>query len=180
MQRGVKRILPAPGNESPAIFDWERLHLTCFASVMGNWRQFINYLDREITKMVPKHASCIPAHADSSQFDEVILSKVDPAETKERSVAEHAHASMKRLQYLVDQASRTSHVLELNLDVMKLMIERLSEARDSDGLTGFLIDKDILREIQQRCSEHTFARKNINSILHRAYILSNQVSFVKL
>ena len=83
---------------------------------------------------------------------------------------------MKRLQYLMDQASRTSHVLEMNLDVMKLMIEKFSEAKDSDASKAFHVDKGVVGEIRQRCSEHEFARKNVNSILHRATILSNQVS----
>ena len=59
MQQGVKRILPTSRNELQTIFDWESLHLTCFGSVLKNWRQFINYLDREISKMVPEHAHCI-------------------------------------------------------------------------------------------------------------------------
>ena len=56
MQNGMKRILPTQDCKSVDIFDWERIHLLCFDSVMGDWRHFINYIDREISKMVSLQA----------------------------------------------------------------------------------------------------------------------------
>ena len=82
---------------------------------------------------------------------------------------------MKRLQYLMDQASRTRHMLDLNIDVMKLMVERLIAANEFCKTDCICVGQDVLHQIGQRCSEHRFGQKNIASILHRATILSNQV-----
>ena len=57
MQTRLKGLLPNQDHKSQDVLDWERVHLLCFGSVMADWRHFINYLDREISKMVSRQAT---------------------------------------------------------------------------------------------------------------------------
>ena len=70
-------------------------------------------------------------------------------------------------------------MLELNIDVMKLMVQKLVESSKAKKRNvRLLANEDVVEEIRKRCSEHQFSKKNIVSILHRASILSNQVMAV--
>jgi hypothetical protein len=81
---------------------------------------------------------------------------------------------MKRLQYLLDQALRTANMLDLNVQVM-LRIADLAlqvKALDSASARQYESFGSILRST---ISDHRLLGKNINSIIARATILSNQV-----
>ena len=83
---------------------------------------------------------------------------------------------MKRLQYILDQALRTAHMLDLNIEIMKRMQAAALKAKDSDKVETRRRYDDLNEGLESAMSEHIFLRKNVLNLVERATILSNQVS----
>ena len=81
---------------------------------------------------------------------------------------------MKRIQYLLDQALRTTHLLEINIDVMEELQQLTQRTQELDS-QKVQFWHEMQNGLQTVKSEHRFLRKNISSIVARATVLSNQV-----
>jgi hypothetical protein len=81
-----------------------------------------------------------------------------------------------RLQYLLDQALRTSHVLDINIDVMEEVLQMSQRVGELEGKGKALLYRDFQTSVQEVKTEHKFLRKNVMSLVARATVLSNQVS----
>jgi len=111
-----------------------------------------------------------------SKFARVVISEVDPSKLRRGDTIESSSKDMKRLQYLVDQALRTSHMIDINMETIQCMISTFAKLSQHDRqfqggkMSQFM---DQLQRIQQ---EHRFLHKNVTSLVERAKVLSDQVS----
>ncbi|KAL2054284.1 hypothetical protein ABVK25_005425 [Lepraria finkii] len=114
---------------------WDRIHILYLRTLNENWRQYINYLDEEVSKI----------------FDQVILSNLDTDTSQGKSFMEGSLANVKRVQYLIDQTSRARHMLDLNSTVMKTMTRSSAEFPASATLSDIgpmLRDVIAMRNIE--------------------------------
>ncbi|KAJ3527466.1 hypothetical protein NM208_g10686 [Fusarium decemcellulare] len=143
------------------IEDWVHLHSTCFSSIDDDLREYINFLDEEVTKV----------------FEHVIMPSLNSAELSENDWAQRSIDDFSTLQYLCEQAKRLIDIIGLNVDMMKcfqkdvnslVTLDTWAPARPgSPEVVSALLDK-----IQQ---EHNFILKNASAVLERARTTSEQV-----
>ena len=137
---------------------WTEIQSLCFSSVVDNWREYINWIDEQVSIL----------------FDRVILAAVDPHKTDTYDSVTSSLRDMKRLQYLLDQALRTANMLDLNI----LTMARLSSSTQNRSSLSLSDDAlyTILHEKLDSCiSDHEFMKRNVLSLVARATILSNQL-----
>jgi hypothetical protein len=86
---------------------------------------------------------------------------------------------MKRLQYLLDQSLRTSHLLDINMDIMDELLGMSQKVRklEAEKEEVRVIHEDFDNSIQGVKKEYKFMRKNIQSLVARATVLQSQVCF---
>ncbi|MCJ1307269.1 hypothetical protein MMC25_000915 [Agyrium rufum] len=160
MRDDLGEFLRRPDQPRPFKMDWDCIHLLAVASLTAGWRKYINYLDREVSKM----------------FDTVIVSQVDPKKVEEKGLAETALNYMKRLQYLMDQIARTQHMLALNIKVMQMMRVRSTQIPELLAHERKEVDASNLDIVlESNIADHEFASLNAGSLWARASILSNQL-----
>ncbi|RSL66869.1 hypothetical protein CEP53_003197 [Fusarium sp. AF-6] len=140
--------------------DWTWLHAACFSSVDNDLRQFINYLDQEITKV----------------FDRVIMFNMEPSKPNEPDPIQQTSKDLKTLQYLSDQARRLINIIELNIETLKCMMKEINNLRvlsfDSPHHASVEVLFNLLEKTQQ---EHRFSFKNASAVLDRARATSEQL-----
>ncbi|WAO92292.1 Hypothetical protein NCS54_00979400 [Fusarium falciforme] len=140
--------------------DWTWLHAACFSSVDNDLRQFINYLDQEITKV----------------FDRVIMSNMEPTKLNEFDSVQQTSKDLKTLQSLSDQARRLMNTIDLNIETIKCMLKEINGLRvlslDSPHCAPVEMLFNLLEKTQQ---EHRFSLKNASAVLDRARATSEQL-----
>jgi hypothetical protein len=109
------------------------------------------------------------------QFDNLILAAVEPTKLSTLDSVSSSLNLMKRLQYMLDQALRTAHMLDLNIEVIKRMQGAAMKSRDVDGEEMKRRYEELNEGLESAISEHVFLRKNVLSLVERAKILSHQV-----
>ncbi len=87
---------------------------------------------------------------------------------------------MKRIQYLLDQGLRTAHLLDINMDVMEELLQMSHRSRELDGNENAFLYYDFQTSIREVKTEHKFLRKNVQSLVARATVLSGQVRFTSV
>lgn len=113
---------------------------------------------------------------NEDQFDNLILAAVEPTKLGTLDSVSSSLNLMKRLQYMLDQALRTAHMLDINIDVMARMQSVALRLKDLDGEEQGRRYEELHEGLESAMSEHVFLRKNVSSLIERAKILSNQVS----
>ncbi|RMJ13027.1 hypothetical protein BHE90_001576 [Fusarium euwallaceae] len=124
-------------------------------------RQFINYLDEEITKV----------------FDRVIMSGVEPTKLNEFDSVEQTSKDLKTLQYLSDQARRLIASIELNMETIRCLQKEFLglgaiSLPESPHRPSVEMLSGVLEKAQQ---EHKFSLRNASSVLDRAKATSEQL-----
>lgn len=113
---------------------------------------------------------------DGEQFDNLILAAVEPTRLGVLDSASSSLKLMKRLQYMLDQALRTAHMLDLNIEVMKMMQIAALKSRKLDIEGARQRYADLNEGLETAISEHMLLQSNVMSLVARATVLSNQVS----
>lgn len=142
----------------PRMLHWSEIHTMAFKSVVANWREYINWLDGDVSQL----------------FDNLILAAVEPTKLGTLDSVSSSLNLMKRLQYMLDQALRTAHMLDINIEVMTKIQSAALRLKDSDGEEGRRYE-ELHEGLESAMSEHIFLRKNVSSLIERAKILSNQL-----
>ena len=109
----------------------------------------------------------------NAQFDRVILADIQAERIKGVDTAATSLKDTKRLQYLLDQALRTSNMLDLNVDVMARLSEAIQNLNTSKQEDSY---DNLIQELKDYTKDHNFLKKNLLSLISRTTILSNQVS----
>ncbi|KAJ4168478.1 hypothetical protein NW754_010391 [Fusarium falciforme] len=142
--------------------DWTWLHAACFSSVDNDLRQFINYLDEEITKV----------------FDQVIMSSMEPTKLNEFDSVQQTSKDLKTLQYLSDQARRLINTIELNIETIECMLREISGLRALSLGSPHRAPAEVLANLLEKSQqEHKFGLKNAAAVLDRARATSEQVGY---
>ncbi|KAH7002181.1 hypothetical protein EDB80DRAFT_752508 [Ilyonectria destructans] len=138
---------------------WVQLHSMSFGSVGDNLRQFINYLDEEVTNI----------------FERIALSGVEPESLNEYDTAHSSATDMKTIHYLEDQAERISNLITLNTETIGCLLRQAKRLKsrgpssDRGMLTQF---EDQMQKIKQ---DHRFIFLNVSAIIKRAKTVSEQL-----
>jgi len=110
-----------------------------------------------------------------TQFDKVILASVEPDKLEVFDSVSNSLRDMKRLQYLIDQSLRTSHMLDINLDVMEEIKHLACRTQEFEGVNKACHYQGFENSLHAIGADHRFLRKNVLSLVARATILSNQL-----
>ncbi|KAI9744085.1 MAG: hypothetical protein M1818_002237 [Claussenomyces sp. TS43310] len=138
---------------------WTQVQLLCLRSVAHNWRQYINWLDEQVSIL----------------FDRVILASVELDKLNDFDSVSSSLRDMKRIQYLIDQCLRVSHMLELNMDVVENM-QRASESAESlERSERAEVFRTFMDGLCTVLADHKVLRKSIRSLSSRATVLSGQL-----
>jgi hypothetical protein len=108
------------------------------------------------------------------QYTKVILSPVKPESSAERPDMQSLHSAMKRLQYLLDQITRSETMIELNTDVILTVIQEFKTLRDLPSNCEVM--DEPFESINQTLQGQRFLCKNIRCLSKRATDLSTHVS----
>jgi hypothetical protein len=142
------------GEGTRLLDSWTGIQMLCAVSGLDEWRDFINYLDHEVSKL----------------FDDLIISGVNANTHGKADELQYRLTSMKRLQFFLDQILRAGHMLDINSMTLSAMLRaftrRLEYTPDLPKL------KDALEDIQQ---EYDFLQKMAKSVLDRAVMLSHEL-----
>jgi hypothetical protein len=175
----------------PRMLHWSEIHSMVFKSVIVNWREYINWLDRDVSQLVSLtifipfpsctsrlwmaeiNTSCLANY--KGQFDSLILAAVEPTKLGSLDSVSSSLNLMKRLQYMLDQALRTAHMLDLNIEVMQRIQGAATRAKDLDAEDMKRKYEALYEDLDGAISEHVFLRKNVLSLVERSKILSQQV-----
>ncbi|KAL6718833.1 hypothetical protein ACLMJK_003067 [Lecanora helva] len=159
MQTVLRDVLQgSPNQEKTCSFvsRWQSVHELFLRTLNDNWRRYINYLDEEVWKI----------------FNQVILSDVDPNTSEERRFVENALANVKRLQYLIDRATRVCHMLDLNIMTMTALIKFSGAISRDDTFSTATSKSSFDEECQHIMEESQVHLKTASSLLARANSLS--------
>ncbi|RSL86678.1 hypothetical protein CDV31_016366 [Fusarium ambrosium] len=142
--------------------DWTWLHIACFNSVDHDMRQFINYLDEEITKV----------------FDRVIMSGVEPTKLNQFDSVEQTSKDLKTLQYLSDQSRRLINVIELNMETIKCL---QNEAQGLGAISSLEPSHrppvEVLSNMLEKAQkEHRFSLKNASALRDAAALRNSEIT----
>ncbi|KAH7143768.1 hypothetical protein EDB81DRAFT_842978 [Dactylonectria macrodidyma] len=138
---------------------WAQLHSMSFGSVGDNLRQFINYLDEEVTSI----------------FERIALAGVEPDILNEFDTPHSSATDMKTIHYLEDQAQRILTLINLNIETMGCLMRQAKRLRargrssDRGMLTQF---EDQMQKIKQ---DHRFSLLHVSAIIKRSRSVSEQL-----
>ncbi|CAF3524697.1 unnamed protein product [Fusarium graminearum] len=149
------------GGDSVFVQDWSHLHTTCFSNIKDNLRQFINYLDHEITDLLHR----------------VIMAGVEPEKLNEFDKLQSTARDFKDLQYLSDQIRRVISILELNiltLEIFQKKVQHLITLSPRASPQAVVLES-FLENLARCHTEHQFGLLNASSVLKRANATSDQL-----
>ncbi|KAI6755748.1 hypothetical protein HG531_004854 [Fusarium graminearum] len=149
------------GGDSVFVQDWSHLHTTCFSNIKDNLRQFINYLDHEITDLLHR----------------VIMAGVEPEKLNEFDKLQSTARDFKDLQYLSDQIRRVISILELNiltLETFQKKVQHLITLSPRASPQAVVLES-FLENLARCHTEHQFGLLNASSVLKRANATSDQL-----
>ena len=147
-------LTSSDGNKHHLLDRWTGLQMMCAASGVDEWRDFINYLDHEVSKL----------------FDDLILSGVNATTHGKADELQYRLSSMKRLQFFLDQILRAGHMLDVNATTLSTMLHAFR--RRKDHIPDLPSLQERLEDIQQ---EYGFLQKMSKSVLDRAVMLSHEL-----
>jgi hypothetical protein len=147
-------LAPGEGDSLHLLGRWTGVQMLCAASGMEEWRDFINYLDHEVSKL----------------FDDLILSGVNATTHGKADELQYRLTSMKRLQFFLDQILRTGHMLDVNSTTLEAMLRAFKRRREH--VHDFQELQERIEDIQQ---EYEFLQKMSKSVLERAVMLSHEL-----
>ena len=78
----------------------------------------------------------------------------------------------------MDQAFRTSNMLDLNLQVMGQLSEATLRYKNLNLPEQEATSDILIQALSDSTKEHSFLKNNVSSLISRTTILSNQVSLV--
>ncbi|KAF5003356.1 hypothetical protein FDECE_10086 [Fusarium decemcellulare] len=154
-------LLRDDGNVMEFAQDWTHIHTACFSSVDRDLREFINYLDEEITKV----------------FERVIMSGLSPTELNEFDSVQRSTKDFKTLQYLSDQARRLINAITLNMETIKCFQKQIGHLSSLGSWVSARPDslESLYRVLDRTQQEHHFSLKNASAVLERAKATSEQL-----
>ena len=154
---------------------WTNIHRLYLESLGENWRNYINYIDLKVAELV-RHPSLIREKILKKlrQFNIVMLSPLKCDSTISTPKLEELQSAMKRLQYLTDQITRTKSLLVINMEVMSLMENKISDLHASYSVLSQ--DPTFLKDLWLIEKDHMFLWRNACGLSDRASNLSNYVS----
>ncbi|KAF7556416.1 hypothetical protein G7Z17_g1480 [Cylindrodendrum hubeiense] len=152
-------ILKDANVASDFVREWTQLHSLSFGSVGDNLRQFINYLDEEVTGI----------------FERMALAGVEPEILNQYDTPHSSATDMKTIHYLDDQAQRISSLINLNIETIGCLLRQARKLKsrghssDHGMITQF---EDQMQKIKQ---DHKFSLLNVSAIIKRAHTVSEQL-----
>jgi uncharacterized protein HemY len=105
----------------------------------------------------------------------VIIASVEVSQLTVADSIATSHLDMKRLQYLTDQLSRISHMLDLNIQVLSRLLklsQTIAPLEHPSTSTHYTTFETVLNETSL---EQTMLKHNVEGILKRAKLLAEQL-----
>jgi len=104
------------------------------------------------------------------------LSKVDPDAKAEKVFVDSSLANVKRLQYLIDQTLRASHMLDLNSAVMKSLLRKFEANLDKAATLSANCNAEFREQTLSILEETQIHQNSASSLFARATSTSQHVS----
>ena len=142
------------GEKNPLLDSWTGVQMLCARSGLDEWRDFINYLDHEVTKI----------------FDDLIISGVNATTHGKADELQYRLTSVKQLQFFLNQIIRARNMLDINSTTITAMLR--SFTRRKEYVPNLQMLQEELEDIQQ---EYDFLQKMSKSVLDRADMLSHEL-----
>ena len=140
--------------ENPLLDSWTGMQMFCARSGLDEWRDFINYLDHEVTKI----------------FDDLIISGVNATTHGKADELQYRLTSVKQLQFFLNQILRARNMLDVNSMTITAMLRAFT--RRKEYIPNLQQLREELEDIQQ---EYEFLQKMSKSVLDRAVMLSHEL-----
>ena len=153
----MKSALTATTSEygkNPLLDSWTGMQMMCATSGLDEWRDFINYLDHEVTKI----------------FDDLIISGVNATTHGKADELQYRLTSVKQLQFFLNQIIRARNMLDVNSTTITAMLRAFT--RRKEYVPNLQKLQEELEDIQQ---EYDFLQKMSKSVLDRAVMLSHEL-----
>ncbi|KAK1990952.1 hypothetical protein LX36DRAFT_704992 [Colletotrichum falcatum] len=162
-QRLAHAVGKTPEARKAFLSDWSQIHSMSFESVDGSFRDCINQLDEEVSKL----------------FDRVIISGIEAGKLREFDTLDQSVRDIKTLQFLADQARRVKQAVEVNIDTIELVRTAMGRIRKSKNERPSPYDGNALVRLDDRLadcrSKHRSNRRSILAVSKRAEALSQQL-----